>query len=157
MTATDIHRTIDAVWRIESARLIATLARMLRDVGLAEELAQDALVAALEKWPQEGMPANPRAWLVSAGRFKAIDGLRRRSRFDALEPDELDDRGIEVAGASCQRGARDDAAVVALVRPAEREWLAALRAWRFDAAAGRLLPVDAAGVRCRNEGFGYDG
>jgi hypothetical protein len=76
---------------------------------------------------------------------------------DALEPDELDDRGIDVAGASCQREARDDAAVVALVRPAEREWLAAVRAWRFDAAAGKLLPVDAAGVRCRNEGFGYDG
>lgn len=75
----------------------------------------------------------------------------------ALEPGELDDRGIEVAAASCQHEARDDAALVALVRPGEDEWLAALRAWRFDAAAGKLVPVPAAGVRCRNEGFGYDG
>jgi hypothetical protein len=76
---------------------------------------------------------------------------------DALEPDELVDRGIEVAAASCQREARDDAAVVALVRPTDREWLAPLRAWRFDAAAGKLLPLAVADVRCHNEGFGYDG
>ena len=65
MRATETHRTIDAVWRIESARLIAALTRMLRDVGLAEELAQDALVTALEQWPRSGIPDNPGAWLMA--------------------------------------------------------------------------------------------
>ena len=65
MTATDIHRTIEAVWRIESAKVIAGLVRMLRDVGLAEELAQDALVVALERWPETGVPDNPGAWLMA--------------------------------------------------------------------------------------------
>jgi RNA polymerase sigma factor (sigma-70 family) len=78
MTATNIHRTIEAVWRIESARLIAGLARMVRDVGLAEELAQDALVAALERWPQSGVPDNPGAWLMTAAKHRAIDQLRRK-------------------------------------------------------------------------------
>jgi RNA polymerase sigma factor (sigma-70 family) len=77
MTTSDVHRTIDAVWRIESARLIAGLARMLRDVGLAEELAQDALVIALEKWPQTGVPDNPGAWLMATAKHRAIDRLRR--------------------------------------------------------------------------------
>jgi RNA polymerase sigma factor (sigma-70 family) len=74
---TDVHRTIDAVWRIESARLIAGLARMLRDVGLAEELAQDALVVALEQWPTSGVPDNPGAWLMTTAKHRAIDRLRR--------------------------------------------------------------------------------
>jgi RNA polymerase sigma factor (sigma-70 family) len=78
MQATDAHRTIDAVWRIESARLIAGLTRMLRDVGVAEELAQDALVAALEQWPQTGIPDNPGAWLMATAKHRAIDQLRRR-------------------------------------------------------------------------------
>jgi RNA polymerase sigma factor (sigma-70 family) len=77
MTATDVHRTIDAVWRIESARLIAGLARIVRDVGLAEELAQDALVIALEQWPRSGIPDNPGAWLMATARNRAIDQLRR--------------------------------------------------------------------------------
>jgi RNA polymerase sigma factor (sigma-70 family) len=77
MTATDTHRTIDAVWRIESARLIAGLARIVRDVGLAEELAQDALVIALEQWPQSGVPDNPGAWLMTTAKHRAIDRLRR--------------------------------------------------------------------------------
>jgi RNA polymerase sigma factor (sigma-70 family) len=77
VTATDTHRAIDAVWRIESARIIAGLARMLRDVGLAEELAQDALVAALEQWPSSGIPDNPGAWLMAAAKHRAIDRLRR--------------------------------------------------------------------------------
>jgi RNA polymerase sigma factor (sigma-70 family) len=76
--ATDIHRAIDAVWRIEQAKLIAGLARIVRDVGLAEELAQDALVVALEKWPESGIPRNPGAWLMAAARNRAIDQLRRR-------------------------------------------------------------------------------
>ena len=77
MTATDTHRAIDAVWRIESARLIAGLARIVRDVGLAEELAQDALVVALEKWPESGVPDNPGAWLMATAKNRALDRLRR--------------------------------------------------------------------------------
>jgi RNA polymerase sigma factor (sigma-70 family) len=77
MTATDTHRAIEAVWRIESARLIAGLARVVRDVGRAEELAQDALVTALEQWPQTGIPDNPGAWLMATAKHRAIDHLRR--------------------------------------------------------------------------------
>ena len=77
MTATDTHRAIDAVWRIESARIIAALARIVRDVGAAEELAQDALVAALEQWPAAGVPRNPGAWLMATAKHRAIDRLRR--------------------------------------------------------------------------------
>jgi RNA polymerase sigma factor (sigma-70 family) len=77
VTTTDTHRAIDAVWRIESARIIAGLARMVRDVGLAEELAQDALVAALEQWPTAGIPDNPGAWLMATAKHRAIDRLRR--------------------------------------------------------------------------------
>src|SRR5437764_6586611 len=79
MTATDTHRTIDALWRIESPRLIAGLARVVRDVGLAEDLAHDALVAALEQWPRAGVPANPGAWLMATAKHRAIDLLRRRT------------------------------------------------------------------------------
>jgi RNA polymerase sigma factor (sigma-70 family) len=78
----DVHRTIEAIWRIESARLIAGLARMTRDVGLAEELAQDAMVTALEKWPESGIPDNPGAWLMQAAKNRAIDSLRRTKRID---------------------------------------------------------------------------
>ena len=77
MGAAETHRTIDAVWRIESARLIAGLARIVRDVGLAEELAQDALVVALEKWPEAGVPENPGAWLMATAKNRALDRLRR--------------------------------------------------------------------------------
>src|SRR5581483_9884317 len=73
----DTHRTIDAVWRIEAAKLIAALARIVRDVGRAEELAQDALVAALEQWPTEGIPDKPGAWLMAAAKHRAIDQIRR--------------------------------------------------------------------------------
>lgn len=82
MPAPDLHRTIDAIWRIESARLIAGLARLVRDVGLAEELAQDALVAALEKWPEGGIPDNPGAWLMATAKRRAIDLLRRNTRVE---------------------------------------------------------------------------
>ena len=78
MAATDTQRTIEAVWRIESARLIAGLARMVRDVGLAEDLAQDALLLALKRWPGSGVPQNPGAWLMAAAKRRAIDQLRRR-------------------------------------------------------------------------------
>ena len=80
-----IEQAVGDLYRRESRRVFATLVRLLGDFELAEEGLHDAFRAALEQWPQEGMPANPRAWLVSAGRFKAIDALRRRSRFDPLE------------------------------------------------------------------------
>jgi RNA polymerase sigma factor (sigma-70 family) len=79
---TEIHRTIDAVWRIESPRLIAGLTRIVRDVGVAEDLAQDALVAALEQWPQSGVPDNPGAWLMAAAKHRAMDHFRRNTRLE---------------------------------------------------------------------------
>src|SRR5438132_4049273 len=82
MTASDTHRAIDAVWRIESARLIAGLARIVRDVGVAEDLAQDALVAALEQWPTSGIPDNPGAWLMASAKHRAIDLLRRNKLLE---------------------------------------------------------------------------
>ena len=82
VTASGTHRAIDAVWRIESARLIAGLARIVRDVGLAEELAQDALVAALEQWPQSGVPDRPGAWLMATAKHRAIDRVRRDQLFE---------------------------------------------------------------------------
>ena len=81
-TTSSTHRAIDAVWRIESARVIAGLARMLRDLDLAEELAQDALVAALETWPRDGVPDNPGAWLMTTAKRRAIDRLRRLQLLD---------------------------------------------------------------------------
>jgi RNA polymerase sigma factor (sigma-70 family) len=82
VTVTDTHRAIDAVWRIESARIIAGLARIVRDVGLAEELAQDALVAALQQWPESGIPENPGAWLMATAKHRAIDMFRRNKRLE---------------------------------------------------------------------------
>ena len=82
MPAADTHRTIDAIWRIESPRVIAGLARIVRDVGLAEDLAQDALVAALEQWPASGVPDNPGAWLMATAKHRAIDHLRRGQLLD---------------------------------------------------------------------------
>src|ERR1041384_3145743 len=81
VTAGEAHRAIDAVWRIESARLIAGLARMVRDVGFAEELAQDAMVSALEQWPQTGTPRTPGAGLMAAAKNRAIDQIRRRQNY----------------------------------------------------------------------------
>ena len=89
----ETHRAIEAVWRIESARLIAGLTRIVRDVGLAEDLAQDALVAALERWPESGVPDNPGAWLMATAKHRAIDGLRR---------DKLLERKHEVLGAELE-------------------------------------------------------
>jgi RNA polymerase sigma-70 factor, ECF subfamily len=80
--ASDIHRAIDAVWRIESPRLIASLVRMVRDVGLAEDLAHDALVAALEQWPGDGVPRNPGAWLMQVAKHRALDHFRRHKRVE---------------------------------------------------------------------------
>ncbi len=88
MTTAETHRAIETVWRIESARLIAGLTRFVHDIGLAEELAQDALVAALEQWPEEGIPRNPGAWLMAIGKRRAIDQFRRNERFTQRQ-DEL--------------------------------------------------------------------
>jgi len=107
---TDTHRAIDAVWRIESARLIAGLARMVRDVGLAEELAQDALLAALESWPRTGVPRNPGAWLMATAKHRAIDRLRRNQRLERKHEElgrELEARQ-EAAGAGLDAALDDD-------------------------------------------------
>jgi RNA polymerase sigma-70 factor, ECF subfamily len=110
VTATETHRTIDAVWRIESARLIAGLARMVRDVGLAEDLAHDALVAALERWPESGVPDNPGAWLMATAKHRAIDLLRRSARLERKHEElgrELDARE-EIAVADLEAAIDDD-------------------------------------------------
>ncbi|CAG4890546.1 RNA polymerase sigma factor [Paraburkholderia saeva] len=88
MTPTDTHRAIEAVWRIESAKVIAHIARMVRDVGRAEELAQDALIAALEHWPEAGVPANPGAWLMATAKNRALDWLRQQA-LHARKHEEL--------------------------------------------------------------------
>jgi RNA polymerase sigma factor (sigma-70 family) len=103
----EAHGAIDAVWRIESARLIAGLARIVRDLGLAEELAQDALVAALEQWPQSGVPRNPGAWLMAIGKRRAIDHLRRSQRFER----KLEELGRELEVEGEQPGPDVDAAL----------------------------------------------
>ncbi|HEX5719597.1 MAG TPA: sigma factor, partial [Thermoanaerobaculia bacterium] len=82
-----VHELVEAVYRDESRRVFATLIRVLGDFDVAEEAVHDAFRAALEQWPRDGVPANPRSWLVSAGRFKAIDRIRRQARFQALEDD----------------------------------------------------------------------
>src|SRR2546427_12277013 len=84
-TIAHVRKEAEAIYRAESRRVFATLVRLLGDFDLAEEALHDAFRAALEQWPRDGVPANPRAWLVSAHRFKAIDGIRRRSRFDSME------------------------------------------------------------------------
>lgn len=105
----DVHAAIDAVWRIESARLIAGLARIVRDVGVAEELAQDALVAALQQWPQSGIPNNPGAWLMAAAKHRAIDHLRRNKRIEARHQELGRDLEVRQAAAAEQiENAMDD-------------------------------------------------
>jgi RNA polymerase sigma factor (sigma-70 family) len=102
MTATDLHHTIDAVFRIEQAKLIAGLARIVRDVGLAEELAQDALVSALEQWPNSGIPDKPGAWLMAAAKHRAIDRLRRRKVIERKHEElgrELESEGEDAVAA----------------------------------------------------------
>ena len=96
----NIHEEAAAIYRAESRRVFATLVRLLGDFDLAEEALHDAFRAALEQWPREGVPTNPRAWLVSAGRFKAIDGIRRQSRFEALDEytDEVESIADETLG-----------------------------------------------------------
>jgi RNA polymerase sigma-70 factor, ECF subfamily len=105
-----VRRSLDAIYRAESGRILATLIRLLGDFDLAEDALHDAFVAALERWPQEGTPANPRAWLISAGRFKAIDALRRRARFDASQQEiaEQIETGTAPAAVGTDEGVEDD-------------------------------------------------
>jgi len=103
--AKKMHAIVDGIYRAESRRVFATLVRLLGDFDLAEEALHDAFRAALEQWPRDGVPANPRAWLVSAGRFKAIDGIRRRARFDAL--DEVAEQAENVPDESTAADAED--------------------------------------------------
>src|SRR5256885_16666723 len=90
-----VREKLDAIYRAESRRVFATLVRLLGDFDLAEEALHEAFRAALEQWPRDGVPANPRAWLVSAGRFKAIDAIRRRARFDPLEEEHAETLAAE--------------------------------------------------------------
>src|SRR5512145_870931 len=92
MSSDATHRAIDAVWRIESARIVAGVARLVRDIGLAEELAQDALIAALEHWPRDGVPDNPGAWLMTTAKHRALDRLRRDKRLG----EKLDEIGADL-------------------------------------------------------------
>jgi RNA polymerase sigma-70 factor (ECF subfamily) len=138
VTATDTHRTITAVWRIESAKLIAGLARIVRDVGLAEELAQDALVAALEQWPESGVPDNPGAWLMGTAKHRAVDLIRRSkvlerkreeigkaleaqqeaagSEFDAVLEDDVGDDLLRLVFTACHPVLSTEARVALTLR-----------------------------------------
>ena len=111
MTATDpVHEAVNAVYLSDSRRVLATLIRLLGDFDAAEEALHDAFAAAVERWPTDGVPANPRAWLVSAGRFKAIDSMRRRARFDALDEvgDKADVAVVDTAAWADEESVEDD-------------------------------------------------
>jgi RNA polymerase sigma factor (sigma-70 family) len=114
VTATETHRAIDAVWKIESAKLIASLARMVRDVGVAEDLAQEALVAALEQWPQSGVPRNPGAWLMATAKHRAIDLFRRTKLLErkhqelGYEVEAEQERAVEDLDAALDDDVGDD-------------------------------------------------
>ena len=128
-----VGKTLDAVYRSESRRVLATLIRLLGDFDLAEEALHDAFAAAVEQWPRDGVPANPRSWLVSAGRFKAIDGIRRRARFNAAqeelaksieahsEPEEvldvpIEDDRLRLVFTCCHPALREDAQIALTLR-----------------------------------------
>jgi RNA polymerase sigma-70 factor (ECF subfamily) len=107
-TAEQVGEKVDAVYRLESRRILATLIRLLGDFELAEDALHDAFSAALERWPNEGVPANPRGWLVSAGRFKAIDAIRRRARFEAAQAAIAEQFGAEDAATFDDESMEDD-------------------------------------------------
>jgi RNA polymerase sigma-70 factor (ECF subfamily) len=109
-TTQTVHETVSAIYSSESRRVLATLIRLLGDFDAAEEALHEAFRAALEQWPRDGVPANPRAWLVSTGRFKAIDGMRRRARFDALDDvgDKADVAVIDNAAWADEESVGDD-------------------------------------------------
>src|SRR5580698_5602557 len=110
ISTVEIQEEIDRVYRAESGRILATLIRLLGDFDLAEDAVHDAFAAALERWPKDGVPSNPRAWLVSTGRFKAIDVLRQRARLDASQEkiaEQLEPRSHEATG-SDEETVKDD-------------------------------------------------
>jgi len=132
--AADPHAAIDAIYRTESRRVLATLIRLLGDFDLAEEALHDAFATAVERWPEDGIPANPRAWLVSTGRFKSIDRVRRRARFDAklievterlatnmtpapeLDDDEVEDDRLRLIFTCCHPALAPDAQIALTLR-----------------------------------------
>ncbi|TNC28232.1 RNA polymerase sigma factor [Amycolatopsis alkalitolerans] len=131
MTASETHRTIDAIWRIESAKIIGALTRLVRDVGLAEELAQEAVVAALEQWPSSGVPKNPGAWLMTIARRRAIDRIRRDKTLERKEeefgralpveepgpePDEVGDDVLRLMFTACHPVLSTEARVALTLR-----------------------------------------
>src|SRR5215472_16292164 len=102
-----LSRTIETLYRSESGRVLATLVRLLGDLDLAEEAMHEAFAAALESWPQTGIPDNPRPWLISTARFKAIDGIRRRARFDGVQRDlvaHMESRVTDALGGNEETG-----------------------------------------------------
>src|SRR5207302_9497847 len=103
-----MHDRLDAVYRAESRRVLATLIRLLGDFDLAEEALHDAFASAMEQWPRDGLPSNPRAWLIAAGRFKAIDAMRRRARFDASLSELATRLDTKTAPAESDEGVEDD-------------------------------------------------
>jgi RNA polymerase sigma factor (sigma-70 family) len=138
-SSVDPHRTVEAVWRIEAPRLVAGLAGLVRDVGIAEELAQDALVAALEQWPSQGVPSNPGAWLMAVGKRRAVDLIRRNERlrrklaelgrelevsggdrteaqYDAVGFDEIEDDLLRLVFVSCHPALTTEARVALTLR-----------------------------------------
>src|SRR5438270_12586722 len=122
-TEAQLRETVDTVYRSESRRVLATLIRLLGDFDLAEEALHDAFTAAVEQWAREGVPANPRAWLVSAGRFKAIDAMRRRARHDAGLAELAERLNAEAGGGAPAHappgdaGIESDPARLSLTRP----------------------------------------
>src|SRR5690349_12651071 len=120
----EVRRTIDAVWKLESARIVGGLARIVHDVGVAEELAQDALVAALEQWPAAGIPDNPAAWLTTVARRRAIDHLRRARRTTGpveveqpdQRPDQAQDDVLRLVFVCCHPALPRDARVALTLR-----------------------------------------
>ena len=132
--AADARAAIDAIYRTESRRVLATLIRLLGDFDLAEEALHDAFATAVERWPEEGIPANPRAWLVSTGRFKSIDRVRRRARFDAkltevterlatnmiptpdLDDDQVEDDRLRLIFTCCHPALAPDAQIALTLR-----------------------------------------
>ena len=133
----DAHRAVDAVWRIESARVIAGLARMVRDVGLAEDLASDALVAALETWPRTGVPDNPGAWLMATARNRAIDVIRRNAKLTEKTELLARDMGMTMAAGAAPAVRRRDR------RRHARADLHLLPSAARPRGAGRADPADA--------------
>jgi RNA polymerase sigma-70 factor, ECF subfamily len=120
VTEADIRAVVDAVWRMESGRVVARLVRLTGDVGLAEDFAQDALVAALEQWPRDGVPESPGAWLTTAAKRRAIDHLRKRDRRESKAPEVA--RELEAGGGAGLPGPEDDVAE-ALDDPVEDDLL----------------------------------